>query len=72
MTISFARYATVAVLLATFGLAACGVNIHTDEQSGRADIDIHTPVGAVSVHANDVPPDAGLPEENLRRIAVSR
>ena len=61
MPISLAAYRALTVLLATVGLAACGVNVHTDEQNGKADVDIQTPVGALSVHTDSVPPDTGLP-----------
>ena len=43
-------------------LAACGVIVHEEEQGGKTDVDIRTPIGGLSVRTDvDAPPDTGLP-----------
>jgi len=55
MTISFARYATVAVLLATFGLAACGVNVHRDDVPPDTGLPVYP--GAQVAHGRNGTPE---------------
>jgi len=47
-------------LVAALPLAACSVDVREDANR-NADVDIHTPVGNVSVQSTDVAPDTGLP-----------
>ncbi len=41
-------------------IAACDVDVRKDESNGKADVDITTPVGNVSVRTNVDTPDTGL------------
>jgi hypothetical protein len=47
-------------LTAAFTLAACNVDVRKHEDGGKADVDITTPVGNVSVRTNVESPDTGL------------
>jgi hypothetical protein len=50
-----------AVLLSLLPLAACGVDVRKVDQNGKAEVDVRTPVGAVSVRTNVDAPNTGLP-----------
>ena len=41
-------------------IAACNVDVRKDESNGKADVDITTPVGNVSVRTNVDTPDTGV------------
>jgi len=52
---------TVAALAAlALPLAACNVDVRRHDSAGRADVDITTPVGDLSVRTNVEAPDTGL------------
>jgi hypothetical protein len=48
------------VLIAALSPAACNVDVRKDEVGRKADVDITTPVGNVSVRTNVESPDTGL------------
>jgi hypothetical protein len=53
--------AAVALLLTSvIPIAACDIDVRKDESSGKADVDITTPVGNVNVRTNIDTPDTGL------------
>ena len=56
------RSLLAATTLLIFGLpmAACNVDVRKHESDGKADVDITTPVGNVSVRTNVDTPDTGL------------
>src|SRR5687768_17201379 len=51
------------MLAACFALLpiGCGLDVREDESGGRADVEVRTPVGGVSVRTNGEIPDTGLP-----------
>lgn len=49
-----------ALLTITAPLAACNIDVQKHEADGKADVDITTPVGNVSVRTNDGAADTGL------------
>lgn len=52
--------AVVTLLSIAVPLAACNIDVQHDESAGKADVDITTPVGNVSVHTNVGAADTGL------------
>ncbi len=54
------RLPALAFLAAMPFLAACSVNVHKDEGTRKADVDIRTPLGTVSVHTDENAPTTGL------------
>ena len=49
-----------AILAAVLPLAACTVDVRDEESGGKAEVDIRTPVGALSVRTDVGAPDTGL------------
>ena len=49
------------VLLTSVALAACDVEVRGDHTGRDADLDVRTPVGSLSVRADDALPNTGLP-----------
>lgn len=52
--------AAAALVAAAIPLVACNVDVRKHEADGKADVDIATPVGSVSVRTNVATPDTGL------------
>jgi hypothetical protein len=51
----------VAVAAVLLSIAGCGVDVRSDGGSGKRDVEIRTPVGAMSVHTNVDSTATGLP-----------
>ena len=51
----------LSIVLAAVPLAACSVDVRNQESGGRAEVDVRTPVGGVSVRTDVDPGDTGLP-----------
>jgi hypothetical protein len=54
------RLQTVLVLVGILALAACSVSVDDDSTHKKADVEIRTPIGDVSVHTGVDAPDTGL------------
>jgi hypothetical protein len=52
--------ASAALVAIALPIAACNVDVRKHESDGKADVDITTPVGNVSVRTNVATPDTGL------------
>ena len=52
--------AVATLLMTVLPIAACDIDVHKQESGGKAEVDIQTPVGDVSVRTGVDAPDTGL------------